>query len=110
MKTFVNLVITALVVMLGAYLLPGIQVNGFLTALIVAIVMGIINLFVRPILVVLTIPVTIFTLGLFLLVINAAMVKLAGILIPGFVVDGFWAALLLGLILSIFNGIRGKND
>jgi putative membrane protein len=109
MKILINLIISALVVILGAYLIPGIEVSGFFTALIVAIVMAVINTIIRPILVVLTIPITFFTLGLFLLVINAAMVKLAGILIPGFIVDGFWAALILGLILSIFNGIRGKD-
>jgi putative membrane protein len=110
MRTIVNLIISALIVMLGAYLIPGIEVSGFFTALIVAIIMAVINAIIRPILVVFTIPITLFTLGLFLLVINAAMVKLAGILIPGFIVDGFWAALLLSLVLSIFNGLRGKND
>jgi len=110
MKTIINIIVTALIVILGAYLIPGIEVGGFLNAIIVAIVLGVINAIVRPILVLFTLPITIFTLGLFLLVINALMVKLAGILIPGFIVDGFWAALVLSLILSIFNAIRGKKD
>jgi len=110
MKTIVNIIISALAVILGAYLIPGIEVSGFFNAVIVAIVLAVINAFIRPILVILTIPVTLFTLGLFLLVINAAMVKLAGILIPGFVVEGFWAALVLSLVLSIINSLRGKKD
>lgn len=110
MKVIIKLIIGAFAVILGAYLIPGIEVSGFLTALIVAIILALINTIIRPILVFFTIPITIITFGLFLLVINAAMVKLAGILIPGFIVDGFWAALLLSLILSIFNGLRGKND
>lgn len=109
MKTIINLIISALAVILGAFLLPGIQVDGFFTAIIVAIVLAVINTIVRPILVVLTIPITFLTLGLFLLLINAAMVKLAGILIPGFIVDGFWSALILSIILSIINGVRGKK-
>ncbi len=110
MKTITNIIISALVVILGSYLIPGIEVSGFFVAVIVAIVLGIINSIVRPILVLFTLPITLFTLGLFLLVINALMVKLAGILIPGFVVDGFWAALLLSIILSAFNALRGKKD
>ena len=110
MKTIINIIISALVVILGAYLIPGIEVSGFLNAVIVAIVLGFINAIIRPILVLFTFPITLLTLGLFLLVINALMVKLAGILIPGFVVEGFWAALLLSIVLSVFNALRGKKD
>lgn len=109
MRVLINLVISALAVVLGAFLLPGIKVDGFFTAIIVAIVLAIINVFIKPILKILTIPITIITLGLFLLVINAAMVKLAGILIPGFVVEGFWSALFMSFILSLINGLKAKG-
>lgn len=103
MRLFIKLIIGAFAVILGAYLIPGIEVSGFLNALIVAVILALINAIIRPILVFFTIPITIITFGLFLLVINAAMVKLAGILIPGFVVNGFWAALLLSFLLSFIN-------
>ncbi|MDF1546867.1 MAG: phage holin family protein [Bacteroidales bacterium] len=103
MRLLIKLIIGAFAVILGAYLIPGIEVSGFLNALIVAVILALINAIIRPILVFFTIPITIITFGLFLLVINAAMVKLAGILIPGFVVNGFWAALLLSFLLSFIN-------
>ena len=106
MKTIVRLFITAIAVIVGAYLIPGIEVNGFFTAIFVALIMAFINAIIRPVLILFTIPITIFTFGLFLLVINAAMVKLAGSLVPGFSVEGFWAALLMSLILSFINGLQ----
>ena len=86
-----------------AYILPGVSVEGFLTAVIVAMVLGLLNYVVKPLLVLLTLPITIFSLGLFLLVINAVIILLAGKIVPGFYVDGFWAAVLFSLILSIAN-------
>ena len=108
MKLLVRLIVSALAVMLGAYLIPGVAVDSFFTALIVAVVLGLLNTFIKPILVFLTIPITIVTLGIFYLVINVAIIKLAGILIPGFVVVGFWPALLFSLFLSILGTILVK--
>src|SRR5690606_8357985 len=88
-----------------AYLLSGVSVTDYGTAILVALVLAIVNVVVKPILVILTIPITILTLGLFLLVINAVIILLVDNVIGGFEVDGFWWALLFSLVLSIFNSI-----
>lgn len=84
-----------------SYLVPGIEVKGFFSALIAALVLGVLNAVVRPILILLTLPLTIVTLGLFLLVVNGLMLLLASALLPGFAVHGFWAAVLGALVLSL---------
>ena len=104
-RRIINLLITAVAVVIAAYLIPGIQVDGFMTAIIVAIALAILNAFIKPILTILTIPITLFTLGVFLLVINAAMVSLAGWRVSGFDVDGFWSALFFAIIVSIVSFI-----
>jgi len=80
-------------------------VDDYLSALMVAVVLAFLNTIVKPILTILTIPITIFTLGFFLLAINAFIIIFAGKLVSGFHVEGFWWALLFSLILSIFTGI-----
>jgi putative membrane protein len=107
MKFFFKIIISAISVVITAYLLPGVHVKDLLTALIVAIVLALLNGIVRPILIILTIPVTILTLGFFLLVINALMILLAGNIVPGFQVDGFWWALLFSIILSLITSLLG---
>lgn len=97
----VNLIVSALAVLISAYILPGVKVDGFLTAVVVAVVLGALNMFIRPILVLLTLPLTILTLGLFTFVINALLVLLVSSLIPGFKVSGFLYALIFSLVLSI---------
>jgi putative membrane protein len=99
--------LSGLAVLLTGYLLPGVYVQHFGYALLVAIVLSIVNVLVKPLLVIFTIPITILTLGLFLLVINALMIMLVDALTPGFKVDGFWWALAFSLILSLINGIFG---
>lgn len=101
MAFIVKLLLGALAVLLSAYLLPGVHVESFLTALIVAALLAILNTIIKPILIILTIPITILTLGLFLLVINALMILLTDFLIAGFDVAGFWWALIFSLILSL---------
>lgn len=91
--------------MLTAYLLPGAHVTNFWTAMVVALVLSLVNIFVKPLLILFTIPVTILTMGLFLLVINALMIMLTDYFVRGFQVDGFWWALLFSLILSLFNSL-----
>ena len=105
MNPAVRLLINTIAVFVTAYVLPGVHVNGLLTALIVAIVLAVINTVVKPILVVLTLPVTVLTLGLFLLVINALMVLLAAAIVPGFFVAGFWWALLFSVVLTLVNSV-----
>jgi putative membrane protein len=105
MKLIIRILLTALAVVLIAKFLPGVSVESYLTAIIVAVVLAILNLIVKPILVILTLPVTILTLGLFLLVINAIIILLADSFISGFGVDGFWIALIFSLLLSVFQSI-----
>ena len=101
MRFIVRIIITALAVVICSYILPGVSVEGGLTALIVAAVLALLNAFVKPLLVILTIPITIFTLGLFLLVINALMILAAAEIVHDFHVSGFWAALLFSIVLTI---------
>ena len=105
MKLIIRILLTALAVVLIAKFLPGVSVESYLTAIIVAVVLAILNLIVKPILVILTLPVTILTLGLFLLVINAIIILLADSFVSGFGVDGFWIALIFSLLLSVFQSI-----
>jgi len=105
MGFILKLLLTGVAVVLASYVLPGVHVDGFGTALIVAVVLAILNAIVRPILVLLSLPITIFTLGLFLLVINAAIILLADSLIKGFEVDGFLWALIFSLVLSVITYI-----
>jgi putative membrane protein len=105
MNWIIRFLLNGLAVVLTAYLLPGVTVEDYGTALIVALVLSIANLIVKPILILFTIPITILTLGLFLLVINALIILLADYLVEGFEVTGFWWALLFSLILSVFNSL-----
>lgn len=105
MTFLVKMIVTTFAVVIGSYILPGVAVAGFLTAIIVAFVLGILNTLLKPILVILTIPVTVFTLGLFLLVINAFIIQLAAYFVDGFDVRNFWIALLFSIILSLITSI-----
>lgn len=98
-KLFLN----SLAVFASAYVLPGVSVDSPLTVVMVAIFLGVVNTFVKPILSLLTLPLTIMTFGLFSLVINALLVLFVSWLVPGFVVAGFLWALLFSLILSLVN-------
>lgn len=110
MKVILRLLVYTCAVLITAWLLPGVTVENFVTALMVAIALAILNTFIRPVLVFLTIPVTIFTLGLFLLVINALIIILISKIVPGFMVDGFWWALLFSVILSIIAALFGTSS
>ncbi|MDD5251479.1 MAG: phage holin family protein [Patescibacteria group bacterium] len=105
MRLILKLILNTIAVLVAAYILPGIMVDGPLTALIVAVVLGVVNVVVKPIVIVLTLPATILTLGLFLFVINALMVMLVDWLIPGFAVAGFWWALLFSLVVSLVGSV-----
>ncbi|MBI2024233.1 phage holin family protein [Candidatus Giovannonibacteria bacterium] len=108
MPIVINWIISALAIIVVAYLLPGVTVSGFIAALITALVLGIINAFLRPILVILTLPINIITLGLFTFVINALLIMLAGAVVPGFAVRNFWWALLFSLVLTLVNYFLGS--
>ncbi|MCH3880969.1 MULTISPECIES: phage holin family protein [Tenacibaculum] len=102
MKIFLKLLLTAVAVVVLSQILPGITVANYGTAILVAVTISLLNMFVRPLLVLFTLPVTILTLGLFLFVINACIILLVGNLITGFAVSGFLTALLFSVLLSIF--------
>ncbi|MEL4456117.1 phage holin family protein [Lutimonas vermicola] len=108
MNYLFKVLLTALAVLLIAYLLPGVEVDNYVTAIWVAFIVGILFSILKPILVILTLPVTILTLGLFLFVINAALILLANNWIDGFSVSGFWTALLFSILLSLFESILYK--
>ncbi len=108
MKNYiVRLLVCGLILFLIPNYLKGIQVDGYVTAIIVALVMSILNTFVRPILSLISLPITFLTLGLFSLVISVCMVYLCDYLVDGFQVEGFLPPLILSFILSIANGVIG---
>jgi len=99
----INWLVSAMVIFSVAYILPGVHIQDFTTALVIALVLGVINALVKPVLTILTLPITIMTLGLFSLVLNALLILLVGSIVPGFKIDGFIWALLFGILLSVVN-------
>jgi len=112
MNWLIKIMLSSVAVLFSAYLLPGVYVDSFFTAIVVALVLSIVNTFFRPLFILLTLPVTIFTFGLFLLAVNAFMIMLAGNLVDGFRVSGFWSALFFSFVLSFlqstFNNTEGS--
>ena len=98
-------ILNAISLLIVAYLLPGITVASFGSALIAALVLGLLNTLVKPVLILLTLPITVVTLGLFLLVVNALVFWFAGTILSGFRVEGFWWAMLGALVYSIVSGL-----
>jgi putative membrane protein len=99
----VHLVVSALLLWLVSQFVTGIHIAGFGSALLAALVLGVVNFLVRPILILITLPITILTLGLFLIVINALMLMLTSALVSGFRVDNFVSAIVGGILLGVFN-------
>lgn len=108
MKILIKWLSATAAIMIAAYLLPGVEVDGFFAALIGALVLGLINAFIKPILVIFTLPINILTLGLFTLVINALLVMLMAMIVSGFAVASFWSAMLFGVVLAIVNWFLSK--
>jgi putative membrane protein len=106
MNFIIRLLLNAIAVVITAYILPGVYLSGFEYAILVAAILSLLNVSIKPILILFTIPFTILTLGLFLLVINAFMIEIvAWILAPEFAVASFWQALFFSILLSLINGI-----
>lgn len=105
MNLILRILLSAIAVVILAKILPGVGVDSYTTAIIVAIVLSLLNFIVKPILVILTLPVTILTLGLFLLIVNAIIILLADYFIDGFQVNNIWWALLFSLLLSFLQSI-----
>lgn len=99
-----QLLINAVAFYLTAYIIPGITISGLTALFVVSIVWGILSILIKPILLLLTLPINILTLGLFTLVINAMLILMTSNLVPGFHVDGFGTAILAGIVFSILNG------
>jgi putative membrane protein len=103
MRMLFKVLATSAAVFIAAQILPGVAIRDFTTAVIVAVVLGVANAVVRPILIFLTLPATILTLGLFLFVINSVIVLTVDALVPGFGVSGFWWAMLFSVTVSLIN-------
>lgn len=103
MKLITHLLVSTLAVLIAAYVIPGVVVAGFWSALVLSVVLGIFNAVLRPILIFLTLPLTILTLGLFTLVINTFLIMLASVIVPGFIVTSFAQAFLFGIVLFFTN-------
>jgi len=101
-------ILNALALLIVAYLLPGIQVASFGTALIAALVLGLLNTLIKPLLVLLTLPITLVTLGLFLIVINALLFWFVGSILRGFQVQGFWWAMGGAIVYSLVTGLLSR--
>jgi putative membrane protein len=107
--TLLQLISTSVTLLVADYLMDSIHFEQPWVAIITAIVLALLNAFLKPLLVLLTIPATIFTLGLFLLVINAAILMIADQLVDGFFIESFWSAVLLAIFISMVNGLLGGN-
>lgn len=108
MGILISWIVSAMVVFSIAYIMPGVHVADFTTSLVVALVLGIINAFLKPILLLLTLPINLLTLGLFTFILNALLILLVTRIVPGFSVDGFLTALIFGIILTIANTFVNK--
>lgn len=105
MAILINWIVSAMVIFSVGYILPGIHIADFTTAFVVALVLGIINAVLKPVLLILTLPINILTLGLFTFILNAILILLVGVIVPEFKVDGFLWALIFGIVLSIANSV-----
>lgn len=103
MQIIINLLLSALAVMVSAYVLPGVRVDSFFTAIVVSVALGVINAIIKPVLLLLTLPINILTLGIFTFVINGIIILLVSALVPGFKVHGILWAILFSIVLSIVN-------
>ena len=101
MGLLISLLLNTLALIITAYIVPGIHVDAFTSALLAAIVLGIINTFIKPVLLLLTLPLTFLTLGLFVFVVNAIVLRLTTVFVSGFTVDGWLPAILGAIVLSI---------
>ena len=110
LSPILRLLISGLAIVFSAWVLPGVHIEGYFSAIVLAIVLLLLNTFVKPFLVILTLPVTAVTLGLFLLVVNALIILLADYIMADFYVDGFWWALLFSIVLSLTTSLLRGND
>ncbi len=110
MNLIFNWLVSAVAIVIAAYLVPRVSLDSFFTALVVAVVLGLVNAFIKPFLIILTLPVNVLTLGLFTFVINAGLVWIAQLVVPGFDIGNFGWAMIFAILLSLINLLfRGMN-
>ncbi len=105
MAIAIRLVILAIAVFVASYIIPGVIIDSFTSLLVVSIVLAVVNTFIKPILVILTFPLTVITLGIFLLLLNGLLVLLVSSIVPGFHVDSFLAAILFSIVVSLVSSL-----
>jgi putative membrane protein len=108
MKILTRVIVTMFALLLVAHLIPGITVTGLLPALLAAVVLGLLNALVKPLLVILTLPITLLTLGLFIVVINASLFYMSALFVVGFSVNSFFTAVIGSLIVSLVSGVLNR--
>lgn len=108
LHTLISLLLSSLAVFVAAYILPGVHVDSFFTAVVVAVVLGIVNALLLPLILIITLPINILTLGLLTFVIIGLLVMGVSAIVPGFNVDSFWWALAFALVLFVINGFIRK--
>ena len=108
MNIFLRLLILIISVFIASYIIPGVMINSTSTLIVVSIVLGLVNAFVKPILVILTFPLTVITLGIFLLILNGLLVLLVGSIVPGFHVSGIFTAILFSIVVSLVSSLLSK--
>lgn len=113
MKWFITLLLNSMALIAADFLVQGFHIRGFTSALLAALVLGLVNTFIRPVLLILTLPITFFTLGFFILVVNALAFMIAAWFVPGFTVysfwGAFWGALITSIVSWILNGILNQK-
>jgi putative membrane protein len=105
MSLIISLIVGTIAVYVTSYVLPGVQVDGWITALIVSVILGIVNTFIKPIIQIIALPITVLTLGLFSIIINGVLILLVAALVPGFTIQNFLWALAFGLVLWLVNAV-----
>lgn len=108
MTLLLHFILSAAALMLWSQVLPGVQVDSFMSALLAVLILAVVNTFVRPVLLLLTLPLTVVTMGLFLIVLNVLMIWLAASITPGFTIVGFWATLLFGIVMGVTSTVIDK--
>lgn len=108
MKPFLKLLVTSLTIIIATYFIPGVKIASFWTAIVVALVMGVVNAIIRPVILFFTLPLNILTLGLFTFVVNGLMILLVAYFVPGFQVAGFWTAVIFSVAVTVINWILTK--
>ena len=108
MNIFLKLIVLIIAVFVASYIIPGVTISSTSTLIVVSIVLGVVNAFLKPILVILTFPLTVITLGVFLLILNGLLVLLVSSIVPGFHVSGIFTAILFSIVVSVVGSLLSR--